>query len=188
MNDIFEENKEDLNYLIGLGKELKTQDNLGTRKPLIFKIRDIEVVECIKSLEDFKKIGFYLNYGEEVIFEESQIEQVKEIIKSKNDYIFDFDDNNEAQDHLDICVNLDEIIDFCDTYEIECQIHYFAKEFRYKEEFLTRKAAEEHLKKFHYRYNNEAKIYCCSGVENEELTRLTSILEKIYDNSVKNQD
>mgnify|MGYP000903908152 CR=1 FL=1 len=101
ISDIFKGNKEDLDFLIELGKELKTQDGLGTRKPLIFKIQDIQTIARKKELV-------------------------------------------------------------------------------YVGEFLTKKAAKEHLRKYGYRFN-EPKIYIAFGGESEELTKLTEILERLYE-------
>lgn len=107
INDIFKGNKEDLDYLIELGKELKTQDGLGTRKPLVFKIQDIRTT------------------GRK-------------------------------------------------------------KEIAYCGEFLTRKAANEHLKKYRYRFC-EPQIYIAYGGENEELVRLTGVLERLYEMNCKEE-
>lgn len=178
ISDIFKGNKEDLDYLIELGKELKTQDNLATRKPLIFRIQDIEVIQCVEGIEDFKKISFD-EFDEEVdgttVFDEEKLDQIRHFLIN----IYEFDEFINKR--LAECMDLDDIITFCDVHGVDCEVLYFANELRYSGEFLTRKAAKAHLKKFRHRYSDEAKIYCSCGAENEELTRLTEVLERLYE-------
>lgn len=184
ISDIFKGNKEDLDYLIELGKELKTQDNLGTRKPLIFRIQDIEVIECVEGIEDFKKITFDFGDVDTMTFEENELDQIKEFLINN----YEFDDYDEViNERLSECTNLEDIIDFCDIHGVECEILYFARELRYKEEFLTRNAAKEHLNKFRYRYSNEAKVYCSCAAENEEIVKLTEVLERLYEMNCKEE-
>lgn len=180
ISDIFKGNKEDLDYLIELGKELKTQDNLGTRKPLIFRIQDIEVIECEEGIEDFKRISFD---DKTHVFSEEQTEEAKDFVYGEMEFLYP----DEVFDNLRDCIGLDDLIIFCNTYDIEHEVLYFANELRYKEEFLTRIAAKEHLKKFRYRYSNEAKVYCSCAAENEEITKLTEVLERLYEINCKEE-
>ncbi len=185
ISDVFKGNKEDLDFLIDLGKELKTQDNLGTRKPLIFRIQDTELVECVQGNEDFKKIQFDFGDVDTMVFDEDKIERAKEFIKTNYEYIFD--DDNDALDSLNECENLGEIIDYCEDYDVGYEVLYYAKELRYTGEFLTRTAAKEHLRRFRYRYSDEARIYCSCAVENDEITKLTGVLERIYEMNCKEE-
>lgn len=171
ISDVFKGNKEDLDYLIELGKELKTQDNLGTRKPLIFKIMENKTVHCTSSFYDFKSIGFSQSYEELVEFSDEEFEKAVEYIKENYSY----------DEELDDVKGFDDLTEFCDDYDIDHEIIYHKKEIYYTGEFLTRKAAEDHLKKFHYRYTDEARIYCDCAVENDEITKLTEILERLYE-------
>lgn len=185
ISDAFKGNKEDLDYLVELGKELKTQDNLGTRKPLLFRIQDIEIVECAAGVEDFKKMSFSFGDVDTMMFDEGQIDKAKTFIKSNYENIFD--DDNEALDNLNECTDLEEMIDFCFQYDVDMETRYFTKELRYTGEFLTRKAAKKHLERFRYRYSDEARIYCSCAVENEEITKLTEVLERIYEMNCKEE-
>ena len=179
-------NQEDLKFLVNLGKELRTQDNLGTRKPLIFKIMDTEIVECGEGNEDFKKLCLYTSdfQREEVSFMPHEVEKVKKFLEENHNYLEGDNVTNENIDESnDPCDEyaLDELIEHCEYYAIEYKLRYFTKISTYSEEFLTRKAAKEHLAKYRYRYSPEAVIYCGCAVENEEVTRLTEIIERIYE-------
>lgn len=182
ISNVFKGNKEDLDYLIELGKELKTQDNLCTRKPLIFRIQDIEVVECEEGIEDFKKISFDNDDDNSIIFGEEELDQVKQFLINN----YEVDDYNQiVNERLLEHTDLDGIIDYCYIHGIDYEVLYFANELRYSGEFLTRKAAQAHLEKFRYRYSDEAKVYCSCGAENEELTKLTEVLERLYEMNCK---
>lgn len=167
ISDIFKGNKEDLDYLIELGKELKTQDNLGTAKPLIFRIQDKIRVSCEEGLEDFKKIDISDNDGSFHLFYDDNVKEAADFIKREYGC-------------LDSTSDFDDLIEFCETYGIRHKVHYYKYENYPMGEFLTRRAAKEYLKK-HKDEFNEPKIYVAYGGENEELTRLTEVLERLYE-------
>lgn len=178
ISDIFKAQKSDLDFLIELGKEITTQDNLGTRKPLIFRIRDAETVECVEGIEDFKKISFDFGDVDTMEFDEDELEQMKEFIKSN----YEFNDYDEViSEILGYCTDIEDIMVFCESYDVEFKILYFGKELIYKGEFLTRKAAKEHLEKYSYRFSQDARIYCDCAAENEEITKFTEVLERLYE-------
>ncbi|GEM_PF-2893727 len=173
ISDVFKGNKEDLDYLIELGKELKTQDNLGTRKPLIFRIQDVRRDSCEKGLEDFRKIDISDNEGSFHLFYDDKVKEAVAFIKREYGC-------------LDSTSEFDDLIEFCEMYGIKYKVYYYRYENYYTGEFLTGKAARKYLEKYKEEFN-DAKVYIDCGAENEELTRLTEVLERLYEMNCKEE-
>ncbi|TDX48300.1 hypothetical protein [Orenia marismortui] len=165
--------KEEMEFLKDLGRELKEQDNLGTAKPLVWQIR-----------EDKKVFGLDPLYAEDrvciVDCEGNTFYTVEEAMEDIEDWHYSNDE--EVPQKVKEMDDLEELFNYMSDELGMDDLHYtgYEETHEYKGAFLTRKAAEIHLKKNHYHYKN-GTVYCNHGWRNPELKRLLEIVEKFAD-------
>lgn len=169
--------KEDKEFLAELAKELRTQNNCGTRDPKFWMIREkVRTIVPDDICDDFAIIDsdgemydntsdfanhLYETYeycGE--VKEEEAIEAIKK--KDLNDILKDASD-------------------LYDFNEDEYRVISYRNEWRiadYSGAFLTKKDAVEHLKKNRYHYGEDAHPYCFYAERNYILERLINIIKE----------
>lgn len=170
---------EDLTFLKELAKELKTQDNCATATPLIFKIRETNIVTgmdtefvdniCIADCEGnlYIEPSELLEYIEETYAEED--DDTIETILNRAGFedgdlnLNDFDDLNRL---------LEELGD--DGWTVTG----YVEEYTYKGEFLTRESAINHLESNRHHYKKDAVVYATHGWRNPVLEQLLEIVKK----------
>lgn len=157
--------KEDLEFLKELAHELKTQDNLCTRKPLVFSIAD-KRTEWIPTTDIDGEYGVFLTDDWEFYDEES----LQEYIKDKYEV--------EISEFL-------EMLEFLDEKKISYTEARGIEKIENKGAFLTKKAAQEHFDDNDYHYGEDSYIYCNHGWRNPELEKLLEIIEKFDVGGVK---
>jgi hypothetical protein len=151
-------NKEDLEFLRELAHELKTQDNLCTRKPLVFQIAD-KRIEWIPTTEIDGEYGVFLNDDWTNYDEESLREYIKD------EYEVDIED-------------FEEMLEFLDEHDIKYTEARGIEKIEYKGAFLTSRAARNHFECNDYHYGADSYVWCDSGWRNPELEKLLNIIEK----------
>ncbi|MBQ6148520.1 MAG: hypothetical protein IJI83_03125 [Oscillospiraceae bacterium] len=169
---------DELMFLRDLGYKLKTQDNLATRKPVVWRIQDLYDVLTTEDEAD----TFHMEIQDE-IFSWNEKEDIhgfcEEIIdrfldQERGEKVFEiFEDRNPCcwQDYAD---QLSELLD----EEITCSYTKQVFEFVPHLYFLTHEAAKEHLERYSYRFKSP-RCYCDCSIDTPEIERLLEIIEKI---------
>ena len=164
-------NPENIKFLKELSEKLKTQENFGTARPLVFQILDFETsavywdddADYIAVLHDGEEFGKYENTDGG--FNEF-LEEYKEYY-GLDDEDEEYDKTTDIPDYFDEIKNLDGFDTVCCT---EKQV--------FKNFFLTKEEAERHLKNNRGKYNEKARVACNYGGYSHELTKLLEIIEK----------
>ena len=150
---------EDLEFLKELANELKTQDNLATRKPLIFKIA-VPGINWLAAADYSEDIAFHIDT--EVYTDVEAIEYL----------------NNTYELNLSNDLDHEKIKELLDENGETFEELYGINNITYKGEFLTRKSAAEHLKSNLHHYTKDSYIYIDHGYRNPILEKLLNIVEK----------
>ena len=184
-------NKEELDFLVDLGHELKTQDNLATRKPVVWRIQNLVKIPISISVDDpdiFRIIidGDYYEWKcnelpntmtkviDEISVNYPEVDEdhwavVMEMAEDFDGSYLSFEE---------IVAELDDIIpeDVEGIYLVE------RYEFLDHEYFLTERAAREWMDRRMYKLN-KPRLYCDCSSETPELERLLEIVEKISEHA-----
>ena len=163
-------NKEDLVFLKGLAKELKTQDTQGQAHPVYWGIMETHVEPAVRDEEE---IRYHLD--ENYFTEEELVQYVK------NKYYPNFTDEVKREwDEIleENCFRSMDIQEFCEDHckGFETQkIKYVQNLSRDTGCFLTKKAAEEYIRKYGYNHFLP-RTYAMTAYRNFELERLLDII------------
>jgi hypothetical protein len=161
--------------LIELANEMTTQDPRGTRMPHLFQIRDWKKVYDWNLNGNFK-IWVDRSHGIEVetfndlkeYLDNSEISYDEETLKSyweeKDKYAFDSDLDTWMEEN-------------CSELE-SCS---YSMEEVYTNNFLTAKAAENHLKLNDYHYHKDADVYLNHSWRNPEMEMVSTFLCNLID-------
>ncbi len=156
--------------LIELANEMTTQDPRGTRMPHLFQIRDWKKVYDAElngktiiwldrgngiEIETVEDLIYYLKNGD-VEYDEDEI---KEMWASWQDRMFDYD-----------------LKDWFEENRIELEEYSYSLEPEYTNNFLTAKAAQEHLDANYYHYHKKADVYLNHSWRNPEADLISEFL------------
>lgn len=163
---------EKLMFMKDYAETRKSQSNDGNRNPVFWLIQD-EVLEPCNPDEcsdetDVLIIGKYI---EPKYYSTSEWYQLRDAILNDIKDNFDFENHDiticaemdEFKEYITNALNLNNIVEAIETNTIATdimkyhyEIHHFKKEYRivYDHVFLTKEAAKEHIKNYHYRYKN----------------------------------
>lgn len=152
---------DDIHFLKELAHELRTQDTRATRKPVVWKVREMELV-----------LGIDPNFTDKacLIWD---TESVSFNIKDAVQYLTE---ECELSD-LPMFGCLEDIESFCDERDIACVLTGYDYREKLTGEFLTLKALEEHIQRYGYKYQ-KPQTYCDYAYRNPELERLLRIVEQ----------
>lgn len=161
-------NKTDMNFLINLAHELKTQDRRGTNKPVIYQILDINIRWDNMDYDGFDTVKIF-DYDGELL---ETLEEMQNYIIN-NLEVFDLEniDKETIKNY-----GIDEIISIYKDSGFNISYGHYEREL--KNAFLTKKSAEEHLEKNKHHYHEKAHVYVSYGWRNQELEKLLNIIEK----------
>lgn len=170
MNNIL--TNEDIQFLKELANELKTQDRLCTGKPVIYQIREEEMITGI-DLDYTDNHCLIDTYDGCEIYK--SVEEAKEYF---NDYYEHDKDYKEFLIDVNNAESLSEIYDVLESHDFECWYYTgYDKRHKYSNFFLTKKALDTHVKQNHYHYKNP-DYFINHAWRNPELQRLLEIVEK----------
>lgn len=170
---------EDLTFLKNLANELKTQDNCATATPLIFKIRETNIVAgmdtdivddiCIVDCEGnlFTEPSELIEFIEDNYSEEDD-DNINSIVNRAG---FE-EDELDLNDFNDLHKLLEEL--GSDGWTVTG----YVEEYIYKGEFLTRESALQHLECNRHHYKKDAVVYATHGWRNPTLEKLLDIVKK----------
>jgi hypothetical protein len=160
-------NKNDIKFLQELANNLITQDNRGTRLPLIYSVRHEE-----------KNWGMDNRHqdGEALIIDGEIDLETKEEIK---DFLFDYLEEDKLKDieNLDN-LSLYEIKDLIKE-NVDCVVEIcgYINTYKHTGAFLTEKECEQHIKNNRHHYKNPCS-YAHHAWRNYELSELIRIIMK----------
>lgn len=172
MTKTIEVSDEMYDKLMELATEITTQDPRGTRMPHMFQIRDW------KKVYDWKCNGHQIIWVD--VRESFEVETLEDLI----DYLsgsghFDGMEDYQEQSEIAEITRLweeneieDWISENCEDLE-ECS---YTMEPVYINNFLTAKAAEEHLRLNHYHYHRDAQVYLNHAWRNPEAELVSQFL------------
>jgi RNase H-fold protein (predicted Holliday junction resolvase) len=158
---------DDIKFLKELAHELKTQDNVGTAKPIFFQIR-----------ENQRVYGMAEGYSDDVCLvigdDGDSFDTVEEAISHLIEY---YELEEDEVNNLNDLNTLWEIEEYCQEHEINSFVVGYKEEPKYTGVFLTRSAIEQHIKLNHYHYK-EPICYADHVWRNPQLEKLLEIVEK----------
>lgn len=161
---------DDRAFLTDLGNKLKTQERLGTAKPVIYQIR--ERIKELAADPDYAD-GMALALGEDAdVYYEDDIAEAKERLLDE----FEWDDAELRVIHE--ASTLKALADFYETAEITHHYTGYCEVERYTGFFLTNEALQTHVKANRHHYKNPVSYAHYAGFRNPELERLLAIVEK----------
>ena len=166
-------------FLKSLSKQLNTDDNVGTAYPIIHKILDYKI--------EIRPIG----YGDgNVIIDRDNDGYLIYTLEEMNERLADSDEDPieiESYNPAYGCTLEQYYLDFKFDEEFERRYSLIGYEMVgvLKGEFLTRKAAKNHLESNRHHYHKDAKIYVDHIWRNYELEKL---LDLIRNNKLKAGD
>lgn len=186
--------EEDYNFLKELGSELKTQDNLGTAKPLVFKLMYKERIYGISPDSPYDDDCIIVNESKDL---DTPEETKQYIINKFNDYktIKAAEENNISKQQLfintlkDNSLNPNDYSSFDDLEELnnvlkdlgaDTVYSHYRNQIIYKGEFLTKQSVLEHFKENAHHYPIDTKIFIDCGWRNPVLERLLNIVENTF--------
>jgi hypothetical protein len=152
--------------LIELAKEMTTQDPRGTRMPHLFQIRDWQKVYDADLNGD---VHIYLDRGNGI-----EIETADSLIDYLNESEIEF---NEAEIR-DMWVNDCDfgLPDWIEENVPDLERHSYSLKPEYTNNFLTAKAAQEHLDANYYHYHKNADVYLKHSWRNSEADLISEFL------------
>lgn len=171
--------KEDLEFLKTLANKRLTQEKDGCADPVFWMIYDTHHV----YREDGSEIEFYVD-GEE--YYSTTWDFKEEYLKEFKDYCIDNNlvDEDDLEDFKAISDN-DELRDFINDYhDINISIARFDVEHYVSSNtgpFLTKEAAQNHIKENRHHYSKGVTTYGMVGWRNPEFEQLMNIIEKFGD-------
>ena len=159
-------NKDDLGFLKAMAQELKTQDRIGTSKPVIYNILDINIRWDNDCSDGFDTVKIYDKEGD-----------CLETLEDMQDYIIENPEEFDVEEKEAIkSYGIDEIVEIYKESKFYVSYGHYEKEL--KNAFLTMKSAEQHLKENSHHYHEKAHVYVSYCWRNPELERLLDIIEK----------
>lgn len=182
-------NDNDIKFLMGLQKEMNTQDTTGTAEPRFWVIKGSKRVEDNEDPTDFdvytgcdcKGIGAedVMQYINEQIFADlNGDEEYKmvvddagqlKIVSREEGEVFEYETLEEMNEFF-----------FDGGWGNTRLIGYSYESVIYPNTmFLTEKEAREHLERNHYHYSPDAHTYCMSAWRAPEVERLWKILREV---------
>ena len=152
--------------LIELANEMTTQDPRGTRMPHLFQIRDWKKVYDADLNGD---VHIYLDRGNGI-----EIETADSLIDYLNESEIEF---NEAEIR-DMWVNDCDfgLPDWIEENVPDLERHSYSLKPEYTNNFLTAKAAQEHLDANYYHYHKKADVYLNHSWRNPEADLISEFL------------
>jgi len=155
---------EDMEFLRQLANELRTQDTLGTARPVLFQIRELRREWGIDP--DFTE-------NEGVLIGDEPVECTT--LADAKTYLVEHEYGTTEQ--IAALISLEEVQEYCERFDITCTLTGYRDQEVLQNAFLTRSGAEEHLACFGYHYSSGA-IYVSHAHRNPQLARLLQIIEK----------
>lgn len=161
---------DDRAFLVDLANTLRTQERLGTAKPVIYQI--LERIKELAADPDYAD-GMALALGEDAdVYYEDDIAEAKE-------WLWDwFEWDNAGLRTLCKANTLKALADFCETAGITYHYTGYREVERYTGFFLTREALQTHLEANGHHYKHPVSYAHYAGFRNPELERLLDIVEK----------
>lgn len=164
----------DLKFLEDLSQELNTQPNDGNASPVFWGIRDYI---SVRDDSDGEYSGV-LEDGEEVFMEhwDNGIDKLKS-------YLYHYEEKTII-DGMD----LNELLEICENFGKDENGDEVLTIFRYNRmpiisdmtgAFLTKEAAQKHLKENYYHYSKDAHTYAMTAWRNPEFEQLLNIIKKL---------
>lgn len=176
---------EDLQFLKDLQKELRTQNDCGTRDPKYWAIRYKE--------SHIRPLG----YGEDAILdtEEGMIfmtsEEFIQYVSDNYSYSGEYNEDDDIKRISSLALISDALRETLKVYAIGDNMFELVglqEEWAiadYSGAFLTKEAADKHLEKNRYHYGKDAHAYCYYAERNFQLEKLLEILKKTdWDNEI----
>lgn len=185
---------EDIAFLNGLQHELNTQDTMGNRDPRFWVIRQEMTEPC--SEEDADETVVWSDGAAAVVARDlpSFMEYLKEELGDKFEYRPDPTDRKPKCYEMSVRSAGDDDRCDCRAYgpddAISClrEAGYRDYGLRYQKItqeivqdrlFLTHKACEDHLRKYHYNYKANAHAYAMTAVRSPEVETLVDLLQSV---------
>lgn len=177
-------NDNDNSFLLNLSKKLREQETLGTAKPVLYKIKDVEYIQC--SIYDADWVEIRSDLGTST-FTTHQLEDIKRYVSES----CPFSSTDELQ-KISECNSIEEIVDLVEDneHDVDTDDFYiigFQKQNVYYGSFLTSEAAHIHLKSNSHHYTDEATVYCEHVWRNPELEQLLNIIENNFVEEAQNE-
>jgi len=153
---------EELQQAKELSIRLKTQDNRGTRTPVLFLLQDI----CDILVPEGRGNIFFFPENDENIWEGlSEEDIIQQILKERQD-------NTDSELSARIEEEIRELV--------QGKCNEFERIFVTIQIFLTEEAAKKHLRLNHYNYSKKARIYVAHAWRNPEMELVHKILTTYF--------
>lgn len=168
---------DDRAFLVDLANQLKTQERLGTAKPVIYQI--LERIKDVAIDPDYAD-GMVLALGEDAdVYEDDAIDEAKAWLLDG----FDWSDAKLRQIHEASTLSM--LADFCEANEVTYHYTGYREVERFTGFFLTHSALQEHLASNGHHYKNPVSYAHYAGFRNPELERLLAIVERFATTTVE---
>lgn len=168
---------EDAQFLHDLGNKIASQDDLGTRKPVMWTIQ--EDITITSSDDDYDVIEVCDDVDH--IFTCETCEEILDYFKNEED-LEDIDESvlESLEEAAEYGSPQDLIDELNDELGRDYRIYFAKKTYGIVENayFLTREACEKHIEENGYHYNNPVP-YCASNWRNPEMEQLVRILTSV---------
>jgi hypothetical protein len=167
--------------LMGIVKEVATQDNRATRAPYFFQIRDW------KKVYDFNLNGdvhFFLDRDSGDEFE--TLEDLKGHLEYQD---FEYDED-ELKSLWEDWKNygMSDLADWLEEKDLGLEACSYSLEPDYKNSFLTEKDAEDHLRLNHYHYHKDADTYLMHAWRNNDMETLYELFKELKPESLEGKE
>lgn len=167
--------QEDKQFLAELAHELNTQDNCATRNP-VWCIMDKQYVITAEGCGDEYR----------VVCDEIDYSLCKFAMHVVDDWELKEEDNSLLLDEIGSCTTTDELENILEEYCVDYRRGSVSLYEANLEDFicsdatgfLTKKSAEEHLKRNAYHYSPYARAYALSAWRNPVYERLINIIKE----------
>lgn len=170
--------KGDIQFLIDLQNELRTQENDGNASPVFWVIRDYHIVPANEDYDsgftqhfhnngdhtEFKTFSDLKEFIEEYF--EDEVESDEELKELLND---EYEDFHGLWDYVESNLNGDGYFSTCYSKEVSFIVPDTM--------FLTKVEAKKHLELNHYHYTSKAHTYAMTAWRAPKVERLLKILE-----------
>ena len=167
---------DDIIFLRELGRKRESQSKDGCADPVFWMIQDEKNVYC----EDGEYFEFY-DDGE--IFYSTYHCNTEEDLEEFKNYILNYKDLDENEKKGLKNINNDvDLVEWFELSSVSIDFTRFNREYFITDmtgPFLTKEAAEEHLKDNHYHYSNHARAYGMTAWRNSEFQKLMEIIDKL---------
>jgi len=164
---------EELRQAKELSIMLKTQDNRGTRAPVLFLLQDAEEKRAFDS-GDF--VLFSDDCGE-IWRGDSEEDIIKQILEIRKE---DIEANIAEFGHEEVFDKEEARVEEEIREEVEGNCYEMEWEFVTKQIFLTEEAAKEHLRLNPHHYSEKARIYVDHAWRNPEMELVQKILTTYF--------